>query len=440
MATLFPAPQQYFDNSGDPLSGGLVYFYEAGTTTPKNTYTTSAATPGTENANPVVLNSSGRPTTGIWGSGSYKYIVKTSAGTTLETRDNVTLSGEAVTQSVLNEMNFVRNSSFIHQLAALPAAPSDNDYIFPNWRILMENASGVVPTFINNSSNTAVGADGITVFSYDRTRLTVGSGNNGKFGLFQQIENKDIHLLRQSAYASIQCALQKNSNSGIATVKMALLGYTGSQDTYTGDPISAWGADGTNPTLGAGWVYLNTAVNLSITTAIGRYKVEAISCAGSYFNYAILIWSDDRTTTQTTDWLEVSNVRIERGQSCSEYSRYDMATSVAACQRQYYAIAGDAKVIGNGGALTSTTAKIIMPFKTTMRAVPTLVAVSSAAHFTVDDGTGTPVACTAITLDAASTVDVAILSITTASGLTAGRATYLKTANASATMEFTARI
>jgi len=68
-ATLFPQPLvQFLDDNGDPLSGGKVYFYEPGTSTPKDTYTDQAA--GTANANPVILNSRGEAA--IWLNGFYK--------------------------------------------------------------------------------------------------------------------------------------------------------------------------------------------------------------------------------------------------------------------------------------------------------------------------------------------------------------------------------
>ena len=50
------------DNDGNPLSGGKVYFYSAGTSSPRDTYTTSAL--NVANANPVVLDSAGRATVG----------------------------------------------------------------------------------------------------------------------------------------------------------------------------------------------------------------------------------------------------------------------------------------------------------------------------------------------------------------------------------------
>lgn len=75
-AALLPnAVQQFFDNNGNPLTSGKVYFYEVGTTTFKDTYTSSAAT--TINTNPITLNAGGKaPTGGIYGIGLYQQVVK----------------------------------------------------------------------------------------------------------------------------------------------------------------------------------------------------------------------------------------------------------------------------------------------------------------------------------------------------------------------------
>lgn len=86
MAVLLPNPIiQFFDNNGDPLSGGKLYTYAAGTTTPKATYTDS--TGGTPLSNPVILDAYGRAS--IWVDGSYKYSLYTSADVLIRTEDNV---------------------------------------------------------------------------------------------------------------------------------------------------------------------------------------------------------------------------------------------------------------------------------------------------------------------------------------------------------------
>lgn len=87
MALLSPQiKQRFFDTNGEPLVGGKLYSYEAGTTTPLATYTDSAG--ATPNANPIILDSSGE--CDVWLlSQSYKFILKTSADATLWTVDNV---------------------------------------------------------------------------------------------------------------------------------------------------------------------------------------------------------------------------------------------------------------------------------------------------------------------------------------------------------------
>jgi hypothetical protein len=80
---------QFFTDSGTVLSGGLVYTYAAGTTTPVTTY--SSVTGLTANSNPIVLNSAGRVAGEVWltdGVG-YKFVVKTSTGVTIGTYDNI---------------------------------------------------------------------------------------------------------------------------------------------------------------------------------------------------------------------------------------------------------------------------------------------------------------------------------------------------------------
>lgn len=60
IATILPSVfPQFLDANGVPLAAGKVYFFQAGTSTPQNTYTTSTLTPGTEWSNPIVLDSSG---------------------------------------------------------------------------------------------------------------------------------------------------------------------------------------------------------------------------------------------------------------------------------------------------------------------------------------------------------------------------------------------
>jgi len=113
---------QFFDNNGVILSGGLIYTYAAGTTTPQATYTSS--TGNTAHTNPIVLDSAGRVPGGeIWLTIglSYKFVLKTSLGVTIATFDNIYGSGSRV--AYLN--NFTGTGSQTN--FTLTAAPTDEN-------------------------------------------------------------------------------------------------------------------------------------------------------------------------------------------------------------------------------------------------------------------------------------------------------------------------
>jgi hypothetical protein len=83
------AAAQFFTNNGVPLTGGKLYTYAAGTTTPEVTYTSSSGS--TAHTNPIILDSAGRVPGGeIWlTSASYKFVLNTSADVLIATYDNI---------------------------------------------------------------------------------------------------------------------------------------------------------------------------------------------------------------------------------------------------------------------------------------------------------------------------------------------------------------
>lgn len=133
----------FLDSNGNPLSGGLLYFYTAGSSTPQDTFTTYLG--NVANANPVVLGSGGYPTSAgsvvqIYGTDgvTYKAVLKTSAGVTIWTRDYI---------EVMNDTNVS-----VDQWVAGPA-----------------------PTYISATSFSLVG-DQTTAFHIGRRVKTTNSG------------------------------------------------------------------------------------------------------------------------------------------------------------------------------------------------------------------------------------------------------------------------
>jgi microcystin-dependent protein len=81
--------QQFFDNNGIPNAGGLIYTYQAGSSTLLTTYTTVNGT--IANTNPIVLDAYGRTPSEIWMQTgySYKFIIQTASAVTLQTLDDL---------------------------------------------------------------------------------------------------------------------------------------------------------------------------------------------------------------------------------------------------------------------------------------------------------------------------------------------------------------
>jgi len=89
LSLLAGAGWQFFNDNGVVLSGGKLYTYAAGTTTPQTTYT--SATGITPNTNPIVLDAAGRVPEEIWLTASlqYKFVLKTSADVQIWSKDNI---------------------------------------------------------------------------------------------------------------------------------------------------------------------------------------------------------------------------------------------------------------------------------------------------------------------------------------------------------------
>jgi hypothetical protein len=137
---------QFFDNNGNVLSGGKIYTYEAGTTTPLATYTSSTGV--TAHTNPIVLDSAGRVPGGeIWNQLQlYKFVLKTSAEVTIATYDNVGSSFNAVAIIA----NFTGNGSTVAFTLAIAPAGENSTNVYINGVYQQKNTyslAGVVLTF-----------------------------------------------------------------------------------------------------------------------------------------------------------------------------------------------------------------------------------------------------------------------------------------------------
>lgn len=119
---------QYFDDAGDPLGSGKLYFYESGTTTPKTTYSDINFT--IANTNPVILTAAGRQPN-IFFNGNAKAILTDKNDVQILVRDPVgeTASnfGDAWVATKLYSADAVVLASDGQYYRSLVAANQNND-------------------------------------------------------------------------------------------------------------------------------------------------------------------------------------------------------------------------------------------------------------------------------------------------------------------------
>jgi hypothetical protein len=149
---------QFFDNSGNILTGGKIYSYLAGTTTPAATYTTFSGV--TAQSNPIILNAAGRVSDSgeIWLTDaiSYKFVIKDQNDVLIATYDNVVgINSNFINFTGKEETKTATQGQTVFTLTTLSYQPGTNNLlVFVNGskQVITDNyleTSSTVVTFVS---------------------------------------------------------------------------------------------------------------------------------------------------------------------------------------------------------------------------------------------------------------------------------------------------
>lgn len=112
----------YLDMRGLPASGGVLRFYDTGTTTPKNVYADPDLT--INNGSSVAIGTDGRSVKDIWGSGSYRVRLEDRYGALIHEADDVEIpGGEGTVIPSLVAGQFLTNNGSTLQWTAIRQVP-----------------------------------------------------------------------------------------------------------------------------------------------------------------------------------------------------------------------------------------------------------------------------------------------------------------------------
>jgi hypothetical protein len=153
---------QFFDNNGVILSGGKLYTYLAGTTTPATTYTTSVG--NVAHTNPIVLDSAGRVPNGgeIWLADNvqYKFVLKDANEVLIGTYDNIIgINSDFVNYNVQKQIFSATQSQTVFTLTTITYTPGTNTlnvYVNGSKQVLTTN-------YIETNSTTVTFISGLNV-------------------------------------------------------------------------------------------------------------------------------------------------------------------------------------------------------------------------------------------------------------------------------------
>ena len=230
----------------------------------------------------------------------------------------------------------------------------DDFYTLDRWYILCDGINDVIDvtqetSTVPTNQKYAIALDVETV--------------NKKFGIAQIIENVNCVGLT-GGNVTLSFKAKVSSTTKLDNVKAAIVAWSGTADTVTSDIISAWGAEGTNPTLIANATYENTPANLNVTTSYASYSLSANIDTASTSNIIVFIWSDVTDTT-AGDFLYITDVQLEPGTLATPFERRSYGQELALCERYFQIGRATLNGFGSTGGVVGSPQN----YRTTMRTV-----------------------------------------------------------------------
>jgi hypothetical protein len=164
LSPVFGVAGQLFDNNGNPLAGGKIFTYAAGTTTPAATYTNASGS--IAHSNPIVLDGAGRVPSGeIWLTDgiAYKFVVEDSTSALIGTYDNLSgINSNFVAYTSQQEIQTATAGQTVFNLTTIQYQPGTN-----NLSVFVDGVNQYGPgaqyAFVETDSDTVTFVSGLHV-------------------------------------------------------------------------------------------------------------------------------------------------------------------------------------------------------------------------------------------------------------------------------------
>ncbi|MDQ0571474.1 hypothetical protein QFZ42_003308 [Variovorax paradoxus] len=484
---------QQEDANGNPLSGGQIEVYLAGTSTPATTTSDKAGL--IPNTWPVVLSTLGVNNQGaVWitGGATYKFVIKNAAGVVQRTIDNISGIND---NSVVADQWIVFQATPTFVSATSFTVPGDQTQTFTyGTRVKTTNTGGIVYGTVVRSTFAAATTvvivpdsgsldSGLSVVSVGLitpsnpalpgTLATPSFRNriiNGSLRIDQRAISAGVTLTAGAAigyvvdrcYASCTGAnvtIQKVAGTGYQSA-VTITGAAANTATLFGQRIESsncfdWVGQQVNVQIPISAVGITSVTwNAYVANATDNFAAKTLLATGSLTlsgtveNKAFSFSAGTNASRGIA--IEFVTGALLAGQSItyqgawqaevgqlSPFERVEYGEELRRCRRYYYrnSNAGTG-LVASGLAFAANSAAYYMPFPVTLRASPTL----GSSNLFPTNGAGTTIAPTGSSLLGISS-DSALVQINVAAGLTIGQASLLYAgAGAGGYIEFIAEL
>lgn len=349
---------KFFDNSGNPAVGYLLYTYASGTTTPVTTWQDQGL--GSANTNPITLDANGECLLWLDPAQEYTFVLKTAAGATVRTTDDIsgagTMSGD--TSDTLTNKTILAATNNVEARSG----PNTTPFAFRN---LLINGDFRV------NQRTYVSAAVLSAGSYGHDRWKAGA-SGGDYTFTQLASSTQITI--SSGKSLIQVVEDKS--------------------VFGGSYVLSWTG-----------------------TAMARYGVNTATPSGSYATSPILITGQSAGTAMSIEFNTgtVSNIQLERGAIATPFENRPYGVDRLLCERYYNIFTANFP----GQIIGTSTGMFPVTFPVSMRAAPTFVSV---ANGTITNNTGGVNSINSIAPNSITADGCYATCVITSSGLAAGDA------------------
>lgn len=245
---------------------------------------------------------------------------------------------------------------------------------------------------------------------------SAANSGGGTWAFSQRLEAKDV---QQLAGKTVTLSGKFRAINGVTsqTAYVQILKATGGVDNFsTTSVLATTSGSPTTITHNTNGVEIKVSVALSAADVVNGIEVQFVYVPTGNLSSGLYFY--------------VGDVQLEVGSVVTRHEQRPYATELAICQRYCYRFSPPqvySHMATLQAAATSGAFGVALSFPEELRAVPT-VTYSAAGHFIVSTAAGAGIPITAITANAHS-CRCAGFNISVASGLVAGAATVLQTAN-----------